>query len=727
MTFRGINMRRSTVLLGILMLFFSAVAVSSVTAESLSTISVSGQQVTLSATGGVEQVRYFSLDSPKRLVVDLYGVVPGSHAAETALTSGFSMLRIGILENRTRFVFDVAGDRFPVFNVVTGAQGAVVTWEPAEATTFSALAEPAPQGSAKVDAIDFTTVDGRSRLVMTISGQTQATTPVRDGNRVQFTLPDTTLPRALRREFDTFAFPSAIHSATPYLVNVGGRPEVRMVVLLKGDVTYRLQQVAEGYAFIVDDGIYAQTGATISGTTAIPAAGEAIVPTVSVSPPATAPTIRTSTGLTVPVSGQRQVEGVYSGEKTSLVFDNAEVRDILRLIAEISELNIIASDEVRGNVTLRLIDVPWDQALDLILDVTGLGMIQQGNVVRVMPRERIRAMREAELTAARSEEQLEPLVTEVVTVSYADLGSVQRPVENVLSDRGSLTPDSRNKLLIISDVPARIERAKELIAILDTPERQVMIEARIVQVNSNYSRDLGVNWGYTYRGVDRTGAGGTYGTGDASSIINSVTNLGGDFRVATSQVGGLGALGATAGVGSAFRFGSKIIDHGILDLQLSALESDGKGKVISTPRVTTLNGESATISQGTTIPYQTSGADGPRTEFVNAELKLEVTPVINPDNSIILEILATNDSPSLTAGATAPSIDTKKAETKVLIRDGETTVIGGIFVESFQTTQSGVPGLMRVPGLGYLFKSNRSQTVKDELLIFITPRIVRDN
>jgi len=708
-------MRRSSVLLSIMMLLFSFAVVMPVAAESLSTVKVSGQQVTLSATAGVEQIRYFSLDSPKRLVVDLYGVAPGSHAADIPLDAGFSTLRTGILDNRTRFVFDVTGVQFPTFNVVTGTEGAVVTWQAAETTTFSALAEPAPQGTAKIDAIDFTSVAGRSRLLMTISGQTQATNPVRDGNRVQFSLPDTTLPRALRREFDTFAFPSAIHSATPYLVNVGGRPEVRVVVLLKGDVTYQLQKIAGGYEFIVNDGIYAQTSAVVSGTTAVGVDGQIGAAKQSTAAPVVAsPVITPASGLTMPLAGQRQVAGVYTGEKTSLVFDNAEVRDILRLIAEISDLNIIASDEVRGNVTLRLIDVPWDQALDLILDVTGLGMIQQGNVVRVMPKERIRSMREAELTAARSEEQLEPLVTEVVTVSYADLGSVAGPVNNVLSDRGSLTPDSRNKLLIISDVPARIERARELISILDTPERQVMIEARIVQVNSNYSRDLGVNWGLQSR----------------SSAVDpgaqQSTRFGGDFQVSAAPVA-FGGLTAISGLGSQIRVGRTNIDNLILDLQLSALESDGKGKVISTPRVTTLNGESATISQGTTIPYQTSGADGPRTEFVNAELKLEVTPVINPDNSIILQILATNDSPSLTAGATAPSIDTKKAETKVLIRDGETTVIGGIFVESIQSSDSGVPGLMHIPGLGYLFKSKRNQTVKDELLIFITPRIVRDN
>lgn len=697
-------MRRSTLLL-CLMFLAGLVVVTSVAAESLSSVSVSEREVVLSATEGIEQIRYFTLDAPKRLVVDLYSVVPGDHAADVPLSAGFALLRTGTLDNRTRFVFDVAGDRFPVFNVVTGDDRAIVTWEAPETTTFAALAEPATQGSAKVDAIDFTSDAGQSRLLLTISGNARATSPVKDGNRVQFTLPDTTLPRALRREFDTLAFPSAIHSATPYLVNTAGRPEVRMVVLLKGDVDYQLNKIASGYEFVVNDGIYGKARTAVSGMTARSVSEDRVIEDViAAAPPAPAP---------ADVS-QGPVSGIYTGEKTSLVFDNADVRDILRLIAEISELNIIASDEVRGNVTLRLIDVPWDQALDLILDVTGLGMIQQGNVVRVLPKERIRSMREAELTAERSQEQLEPLETEVVTVSYADLGSVAGPVNNVLSDRGSLTPDSRNKLLIITDVPTRIERAKELIAILDTPERQVMIEARIVQVNSNYSRDLGVNWGMTTR------------SSGVNPGMQTITGVGGGFLVNTAA-SAAGVLAATPGLGSQIRIGRTNIDNLILDLQLSALETDGKGKIISTPRVTTLNGESATISQGTSIPYQTSGADGPRTEFVNAELKLEVTPVINPDDSIILEVLATNDSPSLTAGASAPSIDTKKAETKVLVRDGETTVIGGIFVENIQDIDEGVPLLMHVPGLGYLFKSNKSQTVKDELLIFITPRIMRDD
>lgn len=607
------------------------------------------------------------------------------------------------------FVFDVTGSVFPTFNVQTGMNDVIVTWTHSQDSVENALAEPSTAGSAKVSSIDFSSAVDKSVFSISLVGAAAATDVVREGNKIKFALKNTTLPQSLRRTFDTLAFPSAIHSLTPYLVNVAGKPEVRFAVLLKGNVPYRLNKTATGYSFSVDDGQYARDFKSATGKQAVSAYGERSIETGKSLEQRSVPVNGSGT---LPVSVIEQIEaqpGKYSGEKTSLVFDNADVRDILRLIAEISELNIIASDAVKGNVSLRLIDVPWDQALDLILDVTGLGMIQEGNVVRVLPKEQIRSMREAELTAVRTEEKLEPLVTEVVTVSYADLGSVAGPAKDLLSDRGNITADSRNKLLIITDVTQRIQKAKELITILDTPERQVMIEARIVQVNSNYSRDLGVNWALFETD---------------NSDFKNITGAGGGFLVNTAQPG-VGTIPATPGLGTQFEIG---IGSTILDLQISALETDGKGKVISTPRVTTLNGETATISQGTTIPYQSSGADGPKTEFVNAVLKLEVTPVINPDDSIILEILATNDSPSQTGGTeTAPQIDTKKAETKVLIHDGETTVIGGIFVENTTENESGVPGLMSVPVVGNLFKSQKKQVTKDELLIFITPRIMVRN
>ncbi len=715
-------MRRSVVLLSTLMLFFSIALVTPLcAADSLSLVSIDHKRVQLTATMGVDQVRYFTLDSPKRLVVDLYGVLPGEHGNEFQLGNGFSLLRVGPLDNKTRFVFDVSGATFPVFNVSIRDDYVDITWESSQGNNAQILSEPSTFDSAQITAIDFASINHQSKLYINITGVSIVSTPVISGNKVQFLLSNTTLPSSLRRVFDTLAFPSAIYSVTPYLVNDAGQPAVKFIVTLKGEVAYSLQKTESGYVFTTDDEAYGVSTVATTGIMPVSAFGQTVntraaettagVNTLAVNPVVNMP---------VPVIKQDDTQSPeYSGEKTSLVFDNAEIRDVLRLIAEISDLNIIASDDVDGNVTLRLIDVPWDHALDLILDVTGLGMIQQGNVVRVLPIEKIRSMKEAELTAERSQEKLESLVTEVVTVSYADLDSVSAPVQNILSDRGAITADARNKLLIITDVPSRIEKAKGLIEILDTPERQVMIEARIVQVNSNYSRDLGVHWGMFGSDVGN-------GVLDARSI-NTLTSAGGDFLVSPVTAGTVGPINTGAGFASQIQIGRALIDDVVLDLQLQALQTDGKGKVISTPRVTTLNGETATISQGTTIPYQTSGADGPKTEFINAELKLEVTPVINPDGSIILEILATNDSPSLTAGASAPSIDTKKAETKVLIHDGETTVIGGIFVESTQESAEGIPGLMNVPVLGNLFKSQKKQTVKDELLIFITPRILHTN
>lgn len=709
MNFRGMDMRRRLWLLSAMLIILTVLtAVPLLAAESLSVVGVADKNVELSASSGIDRVKYFTLDSPKRLVVDLYGVVPGDHAVNFSLDDGFSLLRVGPLADKTRFVFDVSGSVFPVFNVAITDKGAVVTWDRAEVSASRAKAEESTVGSSKITAIDFTSAQQQSNLVIDVEGNVVTTDLSKEGNKVFFALKNTTLPRSLRREFDTLAFPSAIHSVTPYLVNTAGKPEVRFVVLLKGDVNYDLTKTGSGVVFSVNDGPYSKAAMTTTGTYALPAHGTV---TSGVTASGQMKDVAGTVGYEpVPVIDQVGTGGrQYSGEKTSLVFDNADVRDILRLIAEISDLNIIASDAVKGSVSLRLIDVPWDQALDLILDVTGLGMVQDGNVVRVLPKEEIRSMKEAELTAAASQEKLEPLVTEVVTVSYADLKNVAGPAKELLSERGSITEDSRNKLLIVTDVPQRIEKIKELVGILDTPERQVMIEARIVQVNSNYSRNLGVNWGLFETDNDS---------------FKNITGAGGGFLVDTANAEqGVGRITATAGFGTQFEIG---IGSSVLDLQISALESDGKGKVISTPRVTTLNGETATISQGTTIPYQSSGDNGlPKTEFISAELKLEVTPVINPDNSIILEILATNDSPSQTAGSDAPSIDTKKAETKVLIQDGETTVIGGIFVETSNDSETGVPVLKNVPWVGNLFKSQNKQVVKDELLIFITPRIVQ--
>ena len=573
-------MRRSVVLLSMLLMFLSVALVSPLcAADSLSVVSVGEKMVQLRATAGIEQIRYFTLDSPKRLVVDLYGVLPGEHNENFELSNGFEQLRVGPLENKTRFVFDVAGSVFPTYKVNTRNDGVVVTWEHSQEAVADALAEPATEGSAKITAIDFASEGGQSKVYITLSGNSEVAGPSRDGNKIQFALKNTTLPRSLRRVFDTLAFPSAIHSVTPYLVDETGRAETRFVVFLKGDVPYSLERSASGYTFTVNDQRYSQTAPVVTGTMPVSAQGGVETQSQSLSTfPSVVPT-STNTQMPVPVAGQvGPQEKKFTGEKTSLVFDNADVRDILRLIAEISDLNIIASDDVKGDITLRLIDVPWDQALELVLDVTGLGMLQEGNVVRVLPKDKIRTMKEAELTSMRTQEKLESLVTEVVPVSYADLAVVSGPAKKLLSDRGNITEDARNKLLIITDIKQRIEQVRDLISILDTPEQQVMIEARIVEVNSDYSRELGINWGLSSSFND-------------SNLDSMALSAGGDFIVGTS-------LAPVGGVGAGFKFGDIGLDNTILDLRLSALEGASKAKVISTPRVTTLNGEEATISQG---------------------------------------------------------------------------------------------------------------------------------
>ncbi|SHI68949.1 type IV pilus secretin (or competence protein) PilQ [Malonomonas rubra DSM 5091] len=554
--------------------------------ESLSSVSVDGQRAELTASAGVEKVRYFTLDSPKRLVVDLYGVQPGKHSRRYPLSEGFKALRVGPYEDKTRFVFDVDGGVFPTFNVNTENEQVVVTWQPTQKVAEQVKSEPATMGSAKVTAIDFSNDSGQSKFLISLDGLSTASELVREDNKITFSLKNATLPRALRRVFDTLAFPSAINSVTPYLVNVSGKPEVRFSVFLKGDVPYRLEKAVSGYEFIVSDGRFAAADPIVTGIMPLPVDGTQ--PTYQ---PSMTGEVSASAANAMPVPVFEDVVSEsgkqYTGAKTSLVFDNADVKDILRLIAEISELNIIASDDVKGNVTLRLIDVPWDQALELVLDITNLGMLQEGNVVRVLPKDKIRGMKEAELTSLKSQEKLEPLETEVIIVSYADLASVQAPVEKILSDRGTITPDNRNKLLIVNDIPSRIEKVKELIAILDTPERQVMIEARIVEVSTEYSHDLGVNWGVSYD----NDPGGT------SENVAGGIGLGGDFLLGTS-------LG-TSGVGAGITFGNSVLNSTILDMRISALEAGSKLKVISTPRVTTLNGQSATIKQGTELPYQT--------------------------------------------------------------------------------------------------------------------------
>jgi len=681
--------------------------------------------------GKIPKYRYFTLETPARLVVDLYGVRPAFTERTFPAEGGFSQMRVGTYQDRTRFVFDPASERLPEYRLAEQAGSMVLIWgadsapqgaESAAPVTAVQQTEAKPQakavgGQVSIEAINFEKDNGKSQLVIDLSAPAQVISATQKGNIVHFGIKNATISQALRRTFDSSSFPSAVLRATPYAVLTGKRQDVRFAVELKGQVPYQLIEKGKRLVFLVEDGAFVEPAAAEpEQQLPVPVAGSPATPqpAAEANNPAIIPSLFAgSSSESDKTIGTIEPEPIYTGEKIQLVFDDADVRDIFQLIAEVSNLNIIVSDDVKGSISLRLINVPWDQALDLVMEIKDLGMLKRGNVVRILPREQIRAMEEAKFTAARSKEKLEDLLTEVIPVSYTALKNIEGPCKELMTERGKLTSDNRNKQVIMTDIPSVIDAVKKLIAILDTPERQVLIEARIVEANSNFSRQLGVDWGFSYSGDTTSGW----------NTNSSAAGLGGGFIIDPTDVIG----GEAAGLGSAIQFGKIGADTITLDLQISALETSGNGKIISRPRISTLNGEKAKISQGTMIPYVSSTADEIKTEFVEAALSLEVSPVINPDDSVILEIKATNSAVGANVSVgngEAPGVDTKEAETKVLVQDGETTVIGGIFVEDESFTESGVPFLRSIPYLGNLFKSTKKEDKRNELLIFITPRIL---
>ena len=707
-------------------------------AEFIDALKMSANRVVAQLDGAVGKYQYFKLSAPPRLVVDVYGVQPRFKERTFAAANGFKQVRIGAPEGKTRMVFDANGETLPYFKVSAAGSELVIAWtsgatgSPVEPVSETQVGSDQKVSALpiNVEAVNFEVKGGKSLLSVRLSAPGELIPVSAKGTTLGFGIRNATIAPNLRRTLDASAFPSAVKRVTPYTVLVGDGQDVRFAVELKGKVDYSLREEGKQVLLAVDNQAFGERTEP-AGTVILPVAVPEGTPTAAakaVAAPAAASAAAPVSSMTASeqhppaAAGGGEIIGAappqaYSGQKITLVFDDADILNILQLIAEVSNLNIIASDDVKGTITLRLVDVPWDQALALIMDIKDLGMVRQGNVVRIMPKEKLRAMEEARMNASRTREKLEDLETELITVNYADLAGVSKHVKEVLTkdrDGVSVSEDARNKQLIVRDIPSNLSKIRDLVKQLDTPERQVMIEARIVEATSTFSRDLGVSWGFSSEAEHRT-----------SELANNQFNLGfgGSFLIAPPTGG---SVLDGAGMGAGFTFGK--VGSTSLDLRLSALEASGEGKVISTPRISTLNGGQATISQGTKIPYQSSGTNGPKTEFVDANLQLSVTPVINPDGSMILDINATNSSVGSTVstgtGGNAPSIDTREAKTKLLVRDGETTVIGGIFVETDTKSASGVPWLMKLPIFGQLFESTNKSNQRAELLIFITPRIV---
>jgi len=436
----------------------------------------------------------------------------------------------------------------------------------------------------------------------------------------------------------------------------------------------------------------------------------------------------------------------YTGERLTLNFQEIETRAVLQLLADASGQNIVVSDSVTGNVTLRLQNVPWDQALDIVLRTKGLDKRKQDNVIIVAPQEELASREKAELAAKKDIQELSPLRSEYVQVNYAKASEMASLIKSqggsLLSARGSVAVDERTNTLLLQDTSDRLADIRRLVATLDIPVRQVLIEARIVIVNDDFKRQLGARLGYTTAQANGNGIWTTSGTAVGTdtalgSALSNRSTTGNPFPVQIPT--GTGVPGAadrynvnlpvTSPAGS-FALGILGSNY-IVDLELSAAQAETRAQVISSPRVITANQKVATIEQGTEIPYQQSASSGATTiSFKKAVLSLKVTPQITPDNRIILDLDVKKDSVGTitvtSGGVNVPSIDTKEIITQVLMNDGQTVVLGGVLETTHRSDDNKVPYLGDIPILGHLFKQTTRQNDKDELLIFVTPKIVRE-
>ncbi len=419
----------------------------------------------------------------------------------------------------------------------------------------------------------------------------------------------------------------------------------------------------------------------------------------------------------------------YTGEKLSLNFQNIEVRAVLQLIADFTGLNLVASDTVQGSITLRLQNVPWDQALDLVLKTKGLGKRQMGSVLLIAPSEEIAAREKVEMEAVRQVEELAPLVTEYMQLKYAkatDLAELLTSEDGLLSERGSAVVDGRTNTLLMKDTSANLERVREALVMLDVPVRQVLIEARIVVATTTVAEELGVTWGGGGYNINSSGDSAiTFGGSTTTNTEISDILRDGDGEITFPDANVVDA-GVTSAGASSFAVGYQTVDM-LLDLEISALETDGRAEIVSQPRVITADGKTATIESGTEIPYQEASSSGATSvSFKSAVLKLEVTPQITPDDRIIMDLIINQDSVGEEFN-NIPSIDTNAVETQVLVDNGETVVLGGIFRQEEIHTISKTPFFGDLPLIGALFRYSSESSDKSELLVFITPRLVKDS
>ncbi|MBE0509211.1 MAG: type IV pilus secretin PilQ [Chromatiales bacterium] len=667
---------------GILSLFAMAThAQVSLNAVDYSLLPGNQMQIQLTLSGPAPEVSSFTINDPPRLAIDLVGTRMALAEPSMQIESNLArQLRAVEAGGRTRLVLSMVN---PVPYEIHSEGNRIIISLNKDGASTPAVARAVSSVQDEIRDIDFRRGDkGEGNITITLSNPASVINISERADKTHLDFLNIKVPDSLVRRLDVKDFATPVSFVDLFPADGGAR----MVITAEGAYEHMAYQT--GNTYVVS---FRQLSKEEEQLT-------------------------------------RQDEFGYSGEKLSLNFQNIEVRAVLQLIADFTGLNVVASDTVQGNITLRLRNVPWDQALDIILKTRGLGMRQTGNVVLIAPNAELAARDKAEMEAQQTVVELAPLRTQFYQVNYAraaDISSLLRSGDaSILSARGNVTIDARTNTLMVLETADKHDDIARLIRRLDVPVSQVMIESRIVIANDDFSRDLGVRAGVSAR----QGA----GTNSDPRIGVSGTGAGADAIANTTSPGNFPAQGSRYNVnfpapGNAGRVAMAVLGGGYLvDLELSALQTEGRGEVVSNPRVITSNQRTAKIEQGVDIPYQEASASGATSvSFKKAVLSLEVTPQITPDERVSMDLKVNKDSVGGIFGG-VPSIDTRSVETQVLVDNGDTVVLGGIYEQSTSEGASKVPLFGDIPLLGALFRSNSRSASKNELLIFVTPRILKE-
>ncbi len=654
-------------------------------------------EVVLTTSEAVSNPVSFTTDNPARIAIDLPGTTNGLPQKVTPIAIGVARSVTAIeAGDRTRVVINLLesvghevkteGNKV-IIDVGAGSGAGSMSAAAPAAATASSHSVAKGKGGTGLENIDFRRgPEGEGRVEIELSDPSIVVDMRQQGNSVVLDFMNTSIPEQLARTLDVMDFATPVKSIQ---TRPNGR-NVRMTIATGGEFEHLAYQANNNY------------------------------------------TVEFRALTKQEKEARLKAQKVYEGDRLSLNFQDIEVRAVLQLLADFTGLNMVVSDTVSGRITLRLKNVPWDQAMDIILKTKGLSMRKTDNVILVAPTEEIAAREKLELESQQQIAELAPLRSELIQINYAkaeDLAKLLKSPDNkLLGDRGSVSIDERTNTLLVQDTAAKLSEIRALIGDLDIPVRQVLIESRIVIANNDFARDLGVKLGFSAVG-SHDGDVGLFGGGLQGDLA---TNIAGPFIVTgdSDNENLLVNLPQTlaAGSGGAVNFVLGKMGSYLLRLELSAMQQEGKGEIVSSPRVITSDQNTASIKQGVEIPYQEATSSGATSvSFKEAVLQLEVTPHITPDDRVIMDLKVNKDNPDFTRAVLGvPPVDTRELETSVLVDNGETVVLGGVFERTKAKNIGRVPFFGDLPYVGWAFKQEQIQDENSELLIFVTPKILKD-